>query len=104
MPDFHRISKKFHRTTASLDDVVRVYQAVQLVCQVSHVGCAADADTQLPVLAKELEGINTPTYHNKELIDSVFLKPLAVRYPLTHSDESLLIGRNTSNPSIHTPS
>jgi DNA mismatch repair protein MSH2 len=31
MPDFHRISKKFHRGTATLDDVVRVYQAVQLV-------------------------------------------------------------------------
>jgi DNA mismatch repair protein MSH2 len=25
-----------------------------------------------------LEGINTPTFHNKELIESVFLKPLAV--------------------------
>jgi hypothetical protein len=31
MPDFHRISKKFHRGTASLDDVVRVYQAVMIV-------------------------------------------------------------------------
>lgn len=37
MPDFHRISKKFHKTTASLDDVVRVYQAVQLVRPSTHV-------------------------------------------------------------------
>lgn len=31
MPDFHRISKKFHKRVAGLEDVVRVYQAVQLV-------------------------------------------------------------------------
>jgi DNA mismatch repair protein MSH2 len=31
MPDFHRLSKKFHRKAASLDDVVRVYQAVRKV-------------------------------------------------------------------------
>jgi DNA mismatch repair protein MSH2 len=31
MPDFHRISKRFHRGVASLEDVVRVYQAVQAV-------------------------------------------------------------------------
>lgn len=31
MPDFHRISKKFHRRVASLEDVVRVYQAIAAV-------------------------------------------------------------------------
>jgi DNA mismatch repair protein MSH2 len=29
MPDFHRISKRFHRGIAGLEDVVRVYQAIQ---------------------------------------------------------------------------
>ena len=29
MPDFHRISKRFHRGVANLEDVVRVYQAVR---------------------------------------------------------------------------
>jgi hypothetical protein len=31
MPDFHRISKRFHRRVADLEEVVRVYQAVQVV-------------------------------------------------------------------------
>ncbi|KAL7422721.1 MSH2 protein [Cryptotrichosporon argae] len=30
MPDFHRISKRFHRGVAGLEDVVRVYQAVEV--------------------------------------------------------------------------
>lgn len=28
MPDMHRISKRFQKSVASLEDVVRVYQAV----------------------------------------------------------------------------
>jgi DNA mismatch repair protein MSH2 len=31
MPDMHRISKKFHRGGASLQEVVRVYQAIEKV-------------------------------------------------------------------------
>ncbi|GAA5986604.1 hypothetical protein JCM11641_005164 [Rhodosporidiobolus odoratus] len=31
MPDFHRISKRFQKSAASLEDVVRVYQAVLLL-------------------------------------------------------------------------
>lgn len=31
MPDMHRISKRFQRGAASLEDVVRVYQAAQKV-------------------------------------------------------------------------
>jgi DNA mismatch repair ATPase MutS len=30
MPDFHRISNKFHRRKADLMDIVRVYQAILL--------------------------------------------------------------------------
>lgn len=103
MPDFHRISKKFHRTTASLDDVVRVYQAVQLVGQI-QAPLEVKADKQLPVLAKELEGINTPTYHNKELIESVFLKPLAVCLTLAFTCGRIDKCRNISNLSIPIPS
>lgn len=36
MPDFHRISKKFHRRVASLEDVVRVYQAISAVSQLNN--------------------------------------------------------------------
>lgn len=31
MPDFHRISKRFQKSIATLEDVVRVYQAVDKV-------------------------------------------------------------------------
>lgn len=31
MPDFHRIGKRFQKKVAGLQDVVRVYQAVQKV-------------------------------------------------------------------------
>ena len=34
MPDMHRISKRFQKSVASLEDVVRVYQ---VVLKVSHV-------------------------------------------------------------------
>lgn len=31
MPDFHRISKRFQKGVANLEDVVRVYQALLLL-------------------------------------------------------------------------
>lgn len=31
MPDMHRISKKFHRGGAGLQEVVKVYQAIEKV-------------------------------------------------------------------------
>nr|XP_018259687.1 DNA mismatch repair protein MSH2 [Kwoniella dejecticola CBS 10117]OBR81845.1 DNA mismatch repair protein MSH2 [Kwoniella dejecticola CBS 10117] len=60
MPDFHRISKKFHRRVAGLEDVVRVYQAVG----------------QLPALIGTLEGIEPINPSAKDLIEEVYLKPL----------------------------
>lgn len=35
MPDLHRISKRFNKGVASLEDVVRVYQVVLKVCFVA---------------------------------------------------------------------
>lgn len=32
MPDMHRICKRFGKSVASLEDVVRVYQAILKVC------------------------------------------------------------------------
>ncbi|WVQ63233.1 uncharacterized protein L199_001384 [Kwoniella botswanensis] len=60
MPDFHRISKKFHRRVASLEEVVRVYQAVAL----------------LPKLINTLTGIETTNPAAKDLIEQIYLKPL----------------------------
>ena len=37
MPDLHRISKKFTRGVATLQDVVRVYQAVDEVCRLPPI-------------------------------------------------------------------
>jgi DNA mismatch repair ATPase MutS len=40
MPDMHRISKRFMKSRASLEDVVRVYQVVLKVCAaVSFQAC-----------------------------------------------------------------
>lgn len=36
MPDMHRICKRFHRKVASLEDVIRVYQAAVQVCSSSQ--------------------------------------------------------------------
>ncbi|WRT70598.1 uncharacterized protein IL334_007596 [Kwoniella shivajii] len=63
MPDFHRISKKFHRRIAGLEDVVRVYQAVQ----------------HLPRLIGTLEGVDPVDSVAKDLIEEIYLKPLRDR-------------------------
>ncbi|WVN89665.1 uncharacterized protein L203_104895 [Cryptococcus depauperatus CBS 7841] len=60
MPDFHRISKKFHKRVAGLEDVVRVYQAVQL----------------LPELVQSLEEIELLNAKGKDLLEEIYLKPL----------------------------
>ncbi|WVW80934.1 hypothetical protein I302_102925 [Kwoniella bestiolae CBS 10118] len=60
MPDFHRISKKFHRAVASLEDVVRVYQAVRL----------------LPKLVQTLTNVEAVNPAAGDLIDEIYLKPL----------------------------
>ena len=37
MPDMHRICKRFQKSVASLEDVVRIYQAVLKVCNFASI-------------------------------------------------------------------
>jgi len=57
MPDFKRIGKKFQRQTASLQDVVRIYQVIQ----------------DLPLLKTSLEADNGKY---KDIIDEKFIQPI----------------------------
>ncbi|OCH84761.1 hypothetical protein OBBRIDRAFT_839474 [Obba rivulosa] len=61
MPDMHRICKRFQKSVASLEDVVRVYQAV----------------LKLEGLISSLEGLDTTDQdHLKALIDDIYLTKL----------------------------
>ncbi|KAK4052821.1 MSH2 protein [Microbotryomycetes sp. JL201] len=60
MPDFHRISKRFQKGVANLEDVVRVYQAVLL----------------LPGLLTALENGGQTTERWQALLQEHFIKPL----------------------------
>ncbi|PWN51340.1 putative DNA mismatch repair protein MSH2 [Violaceomyces palustris] len=60
MPDMHRISKRFQKGVATLEDVVRVYQAI----------------LRLPGLIKALEEAEAPSEEHRELLESVYLKPM----------------------------
>ncbi|KAG1815227.1 DNA mismatch repair protein [Suillus subaureus] len=59
MPDLHRLSKRFKKSVASLEDVVRTYQVV----------------LKLPGLLETLEGVQYEHEEHKELIDEVYIKP-----------------------------
>ncbi|KAK1923021.1 putative DNA mismatch repair protein MSH2 [Papiliotrema laurentii] len=60
MPDFHRISKKFHRKAAGLEDIVRIYQAI----------------AKIPKLITLLKGIEPYNPDTKALIDEIYIQPL----------------------------
>ncbi|KAL0958358.1 hypothetical protein HGRIS_000500 [Hohenbuehelia grisea] len=60
MPDMHRLSKRFQRSQASLEDVVRVYQVVE----------------KLPGTIETLENIQTEKEEYQELINEVYLTSL----------------------------
>ena len=62
MPDMHRISKRFQKGVATLEDVVRVYQAV----------------LRLPGLIQTVEDAETPSSVHKELLTRFYLTPLKV--------------------------
>ncbi|KAG0708032.1 DNA mismatch repair protein [Suillus ampliporus] len=59
MPDLHRLSKRFKKSVASLEDVVRAYQVV----------------LKLPGLLETLEGVQYEHEEHKELIDEIYIKP-----------------------------
>ncbi|EGO29335.1 hypothetical protein SERLADRAFT_433333 [Serpula lacrymans var. lacrymans S7.9] len=58
MPDMHRISKRFKKSAASLEDVVRVYQVV----------------LKIPGLIANLEGTQTEQDDYKSLLEEIYLK------------------------------
>lgn len=60
MPDFHRICKRFHRGIASLEDVVRVYQAVQV----------------LPKIVACLEQLKEANPEHSDLLEEVYVSAL----------------------------
>ncbi|KAG6917777.1 hypothetical protein DXG01_001182 [Tephrocybe rancida] len=60
MPDMHRLSKRFQKSVASLEDVVRVYQVV----------------IKLPGLIEALEGVQTDEEGHTALVEETYLKPL----------------------------
>ncbi len=62
MPDMHRISKRFQKGVATLEDVIRVYQAV----------------LRLPGLIQTLSDIDTPSEEHQRLIETTYIEPLKV--------------------------
>ncbi|PWN30108.1 putative DNA mismatch repair protein MSH2 [Jaminaea rosea] len=60
MPDLHRLSKKFQKGVATLEDVVRVYQAVLRLADLTQA--IADTECSTPALRQNL--------------DEVFVEPL----------------------------
>ncbi|KAG1800485.1 DNA mismatch repair protein MutS [Suillus plorans] len=59
MPDLHRLSKRFKKSIASLEDVVSVYQVI----------------LKLPGFLETLEGVQYKHKEHKELIDEIYIKP-----------------------------
>ncbi|KAI0711342.1 DNA mismatch repair protein [Earliella scabrosa] len=59
MPDMHRICKRFQKSIASLEDVVRVYQAV----------------LKLEGLITAIESMDTTSDEQKGLLDEIYLAP-----------------------------
>ncbi|KAG6830769.1 hypothetical protein H0H87_007168 [Tephrocybe sp. NHM501043] len=60
MPDMHRLSKRFQKSVASLEDVVRVYQVV----------------IKLPGMIEALEGVSSENDEHITLIEDTYLKQL----------------------------
>ncbi|KAJ7821436.1 hypothetical protein B0H14DRAFT_3733814 [Mycena olivaceomarginata] len=62
MPDLHRLSKRFQKGVASLEDVIRMYQVVLL----------------LPGMIQALEGVQTENEEYSALIEDLYLAVLRV--------------------------
>ena len=75
MPDMHRLSKRFQKSVATLEDVVRVYQVIIKVCNkfaylrgLDNLCCS-----QLPGLIEALEGVQTNKTEFSTLVEEVYL-------------------------------
>lgn len=77
----HRISKRFQKGAASLEDVVRVYQVVLKVSGYSpgYPKKYQLYPSQLPGLLEALEGVETDSDKFKALVEETYLKQLRVR-------------------------
>ena len=81
MPDMHRICKRFQKSVASLEDVVRIYQAVLKVCQLSRVRNSIAHALQLEGFITTLENVDTSRDEYKGLLDETYLIKFRVRSP-----------------------
>lgn len=84
MPDFHRISKRFQKGAASLEDVVRVYQAILLLpglvtCLERGVEESAEDEDMQDGEAEDGEREPKRETRWKELIEELWLSKLRVR-------------------------
>ncbi|GAA6030957.1 hypothetical protein JCM8097_008956 [Rhodosporidiobolus ruineniae] len=81
MPDFHRLSKRFQKGAANLEDVVRVYQAVLLLpglVTVLERGVQVDEDDEMEVEGEGEDGERTESREKrwKGLIEELWLGQL----------------------------
>ncbi|TFK39373.1 DNA mismatch repair protein MSH2 [Crucibulum laeve] len=74
MPDMHRLSKRFQKSAASLEDVVRIYQVV----------------LKLPGLIDALDGVQSEHETYIQLVEETYLKPLR-EYNLSLSKYSEMV-------------
>ena len=78
MPDLSRINKRFQRSIASLEDVVRVYQVVLKVCHIDIYVYRRPPEfhQQLPGMTESLEAIQDVGY--TVLVEETYLKVFKV--------------------------
>lgn len=80
MPDLSRINKRFQRSIASLEDVVRVYQVVLKVCHndIYIYKQPPEFDRQLPGMVESLEAIQDVGY--TDLVEETYMKVFKVAW------------------------
>jgi DNA mismatch repair protein MSH2 len=83
MPDFNRLTKRFNRGIASLEDVVRVYQAVSKVRQMvqRRMQLTGVRFSQLPQMIQLLENAQPKDQAQLDLLERTFVAPLRVSMP-----------------------
>ena len=77
MPDLSRINKRFQRSIASLEDVVRVYQVVLKVCHNNiYIYKRPSEFRQLPGMVESIEAIQD--FGDTNLVEETYLKVFKV--------------------------